>query len=115
MKREIEFRGLRTDGKGWVYGGYKQIGDLIFILAKQGYTLDHSHEVHPESVGQYTGIKDKNGTKIFEGDVVNDSKDWKVFCSLDGGAWMLDYGNGSGQKYLYPINSHCEVVGNIHE
>lgn len=71
MKREIKFKGFRTDGKGWVYGGYFQ-----HTPNEDGvryYIFDFNEgavEVIPESVGQFTGLKDLKGNDIFEGDVI---------------------------------------------
>jgi hypothetical protein len=70
MKREILFRGYSESLNKWVEGGIYTHEGEVTIIHKQGNNLMHNTPVHPDSVGQLTGLMDCNGVRIFEGDKV---------------------------------------------
>ena len=131
--REIKFRGLRTDGKVWIYG------DLIHSYWSEGntfmptsirYLIDGIYsypiEVIHETVGQFTGLTDKNGVEIFEGDKVKTTYG-KWFHNKDGltrngivvfdkktASFKISVENSAVLVGFYDINK-IEVIGNIHE
>lgn len=118
--REIEFRAKTIDTDEWVYGHY--------YTQSNGVAIHHyivglvtKFEIDPETVGQYISLHDKNGTKIFEGDIVDapyivremlKRKNVKVIWYNAG--FYLDMGGLVSLSEIGPKND-LQVIGNIHE
>lgn len=114
--REILFRGKDIYGK-WFYGDLINLTKEIKEICNHTQ-LEHAHSVNPDTVGQCTGLVDKNGTKIFEGDIV------KIFLK-DGVEigpikWSdigcrYKFASPDGTAYAIDVTDVFEVIGNIHD
>lgn len=143
MDRPIEFRGLRADGKGWETGSLAIDGDRYFIVPFNGpINLSYlpkedesyhvqlraiSHQVLPSTVGQFTGLLDKNGVEIFEGDMLGTSNNNPAYdewtfeecgfttCIQSKMGWSFsDWRPTDGDASMFSM-MFCEIIGNIHE
>ena len=129
--REILFRGKRKDTEKWVQGhlhkmdgygtGYTEYGIQVQAIST---SRPWSVLVIPETVGQYTGLTDKNGKKIFEGDIVKVQDDvfGSPFCNgvvgkivYDECAFFIEPSNPMDSQWLFDECAVYEILGNIHD
>lgn len=125
MRKIFVRRGKRVDNGEWVYG------NIVFTRSERAFLLEGSFfsgerhegdlkhgeiygtEVIPETVGQFTGLTDKNGKKIFEGDIVKyENKIYEI-------KYLEKYARfaPSNEHSIFMVCAfnHLEVVGNIHD
>lgn len=122
--REILFRGKRVDNGEWIEGNYEWYHKPPKHIISNPYTGE-TKGVISETVGQYTGLTDKNGTKVFEGDICKTyfesyTRSWEevgVFTEFCG-AYGIE--SADGKHFRAFINESVytrsrEVIGNVHD
>ena len=124
--REILFRGKRISNGEWVEGGVMRAFHPNFDSTAQGFAMQEPNcycicanytdiFVEQNTIGQYTGLKDKNGKRIFEGDILGDGSGICVCfwdgCNVEFGVKNKELSFGIAYLHL----GDYEVIGNIHD
>lgn len=132
MSREILFRGKRTYNKKWIEGSLvvDYAGNTYIVweyeTVKGAMISSKTINIYPETVGEYTGLTDKNGKRIFEGDIVICKKeicgnfiDSCVeigFVEMKHGAFGLHRKQGYYRPFKDWLEDYeYEIIGNIHD
>lgn len=126
------YRGKRIDNGEWVQGwlkpyqngGYDDIKEYPRLCIQNGSLSKDIYEVIPETVGQWTGLTDKNGIKIFEGDIIECDlynamvkiEHRKHLIIFENGAFAIQWriGNDKYSNYLHETWGR-KIIGNIHD
>ena len=137
--REIKFRGKIRNTWEWIHGAFIP-ADYTYWREPSIADNNHRFEIRQETLGQYTGFKDKYGTKIYEGDILETLGDvlpvpykkrmvvlWGPYCSKcysdgesDLGFFMRhipfhDFGDIWRRDFMYWVTFGVRVIGNIHD
>jgi len=124
-QREIKFRGKRKSGTEWIIGDVNFINGLTYIFDRSSSAPLNSpdwFEVQPETVGQFTGLLDREGLDIYEGDIIRSNASGTIATvTFDNGTFMWDHEPLGYDLFSEPEAEVClperwaTVIGNIYE
>lgn len=114
--REILFRGREYYTDEWVYG-YLIEDDEGLCIAKyeKERDIERRHAIDPNTVGQFTGLLDKEGNKIFEGDILRTMSGIAVVVWLDAAFALKSPGSEAVDWEHSSVFEQSEILGNIHQ
>jgi uncharacterized phage protein (TIGR01671 family) len=127
--REIVFRGKEKANGKWMYGGVQRCGgdpgEKLFLVPYNFIQPITFVEIYPETFGDYIQHKDKNGKRIFEGDIIEDNfgnsgvitysehfLDWRIVF-FKGRQDLINKDGARVFEWAYPMS--LKVIGNIHD
>lgn len=135
--REIKFRGKRLDNGEWIYGSllvshFKDDKKERYFITQFSGNYTFEHKVDPNTVGQFTGLRDKNGRDIWEGDIFKEDgsgivrsvfrvpgglafEDNPVSFGYDHRAPVYPYSSIAEMQSVSWLSQCCEVIGNIRD
>ena len=122
--REILFRGKWKNSGEWVYGNLfnPDKADTPTQICIGTYIARTCYEIDPETVGQYTGLTDKNGRRVFEGDIVEGNSEYFTYTHpygkvvYDGGQYLISFDDVLEDiECLGAWANDVEIIGNIYD